>query len=68
LVSFSAIEKGNYTLNVYNVEGKLMLSKDLSAENGINDNSIDVSELPLGIYQLMLSNGVELEHAKFIKE
>lgn len=68
LVSFNAIEKGNYTLNIYNVEGKLMLSKELSAENGINDNSIDVSELPLGIYQLMLSNGVELEHAKFIKE
>jgi hypothetical protein len=67
-VSFTAIEKMNYALSIYNAEGRLMLTKNLEAENGTNDNSIDISELPPGIYQLMLSNDHELERTKFVKE
>lgn len=67
-VSFSAIENKDYTLNIYNSEGRLMLTKNLQAANGINDNSIDVGELPSGIYQLILNNDNELERSKFVKE
>lgn len=68
LLSFTAAETSNYTLSIYNADGRLMLTKNVQAENGTNDNSIDVSELPSGIYQLMLSNHHELERSKFVKE
>lgn len=67
-LTFTANEDGAFTLNIYNASGTLMLSKNVQVLNGNNENTIDVSELPQGIYQLMLSNGQELERSKFIKE
>lgn len=68
LVSFTTINKSNYVLNIYNPEGKLMLVKFLTGENGINENTIDISELPKGIYQLSLLGENDFERTKFVKE
>lgn len=67
-VTFTANEEGVFTLNIYNAAGTLMLSKSVHVLSGNNENTVDISELPQGIYQLMLSNGQALERSKFIKE
>lgn len=48
-------------INVYDVHGRLVLSKFLNA----GKNSVSMAELPSGIYILLLQNG---ERYKFIKE
>lgn len=68
ILSFKAIESGKYAISIFNSEGRLVYSKDIHVENGANDTPIDVSELPIGIYQLTLSSDRDLQRTKFIKE
>ncbi|MCW3128412.1 MAG: hypothetical protein JWO03_4070 [Bacteroidetes bacterium] len=59
-------ETGSADMNVYDVEGRLMMNKAL---NGANINEINVSNLTVGVYVISLNqNGNEIAKRRFLKQ
>ncbi len=54
---------GEYTLSIYNIQGKLMMKKELS---GYTD--LDVSDLPEGAYLYKIHTSEEFRSGKFVKQ
>jgi hypothetical protein len=63
-VNFPIKISGSYTCQVYNMQGVLCLTKQLSA---LGNTPIDVSSLAGGMYELMVSNGNTTYRTKFVK-
>lgn len=59
---------GTININIMDASGKILISENLSAKKGINRVDIQVSDLQMGFYQLIIlgENGTHLEE-KFIK-
>jgi hypothetical protein len=58
---------GTMHLQVVNMLGQKIISEDVSL-NGEDKHTIDVSNLPPGIYKLILLNDSELNEGSFVKE
>ncbi len=56
----------NYT--VYDVQGKLYASDTWSATNGFQNERLDVTDLPSGIYILQLNQENQQQSIRFVKE
>jgi hypothetical protein len=68
-INFSAPVSAVYELSVYDLEGKRLLSKNVTAAMGTNNPAIDIHSLPAGIYLLKLrSNNVDVMVEKIVKE
>jgi hypothetical protein len=63
-VNVSDKNEGNYTLRIYDMQGRECLTKTATMKQGC---SIDISQLAKGIYQLVVASGNSSYRAKFIK-
>lgn len=53
----------NFSVNLYNMNGVLQLQKSIQNQN----SSIDISELPNGVYLMQITSSKQTEMVKFIK-
>ncbi|MFK7908001.1 MAG: T9SS type A sorting domain-containing protein [Chitinophagales bacterium] len=67
-VSFSAISNGSVELSVYDLTGRVMMQTSVDATTGINNQTIDISAYPVGIYMVSLNNGSDVATQRLIKE
>ena len=60
---------GNGYLLIKDVQGKIIIKKEMSLQNGYQTQKIDVAKLPTGLYLIELINGKgeKLINTKFIK-
>ncbi len=57
-LQFSNIEKGNYTVKVYNNIGQEVFAKNINHNGGSSSQSINIgTHIPAGKYNLQISNG-----------
>lgn len=63
VVNFNNLKNEKYNVSLYDINGRLLISKE------INDNvtTLDVSNLNSGIYQIEMSNGEKKINKKLIK-
>lgn len=66
VVRFTAKEAADYSLNVIDMVGKTVITQQVTAVPGQNDISINVSELPNGVYMYSLNNGIEAVSNTFV--
>lgn len=59
--------KGNVSVTIFNIYGESVKKKDLQLGNS-QRISMDVTELPPGIYELVLAGNLQQSVGKFIKE
>ena len=55
-VELNAIMNGDYTLELMDLSGRVVMSQVMNAMTGINRNSMDVSNLSKGMYMLSVKN------------
>ncbi len=66
-LSFASNDKGNTEFQIYNSLGNRIYKKDLGYNNsGINNELIDISTYPIGIYYVFCTQGNSIKKAKFI--
>lgn len=66
-IQFDLTEKGNYTLDLFSITGKLLLTKQLGNKNiGLQTEQVNVSEFPAGSYIVSLSNDANARYSKTI--
>ena len=51
-VQFSTLREGTVTIRLHDITGRLVLTQEFSAENGLNEMPLSVSELQPGVYLL----------------
>jgi hypothetical protein len=61
-------QSSNLQLQIFDMSGKLIQSNQLSLLNGENSTSVDVSNLPQGIYSIFLSNGKDGITERILKQ
>jgi hypothetical protein len=60
---------GNVYINVFNAEGKRMISMQASLQQGNNRIPLQVQSMKAGIYMVMVSDGNRLLHStRFVKQ
>jgi hypothetical protein len=65
-ISFVAQKAGSIPVEIFNIDGKVLLTKNVSAVEGANQFQLDVSSLSNGIYLVRLQNGEAMETAKLV--
>ncbi len=65
-LTFQSTQTKIYSVDIYNSLGQKSKSLTIQSVSGENKNSIDVSELPNGVYFLKLTSGKVSEPIKFI--
>ncbi|MEZ4883146.1 MAG: proprotein convertase P-domain-containing protein [Chitinophagales bacterium] len=56
------------TLTIHSVDGRWINTQTLSAKQGVNEYTIDISAYASGLYHLQLANGREVINAKIMRE
>ncbi len=67
-VSFSAINEGNYTVQVVDLVGKVIYAYTIKANQGTNDVLIDTENLGNGAYFVKVSDNTSSKTVQFIKQ
>jgi autotransporter-associated beta strand protein len=67
-IALNGLNKGNYTLSVFNQLGQQVLNRVISHNGGVATQTIDLGKLSAGLYELRLSNGETVFTEKLIKE
>ena len=67
-INFTSTVEDYITLQVYNVEGKIVEAIKLKAENGLNTYGLPIDAYVPGTYMLLLQSGDDVLTAKFIKD
>jgi len=66
-VQFDLTQNGRYTLELFSINGKLMVTKDLGLRNqGMHTELVNTSDLASGTYILSLSNDSNSRYSKTI--
>ncbi|MBI1836486.1 MAG: T9SS type A sorting domain-containing protein [Flavobacteriia bacterium] len=65
-MSFNLKNTQDVTINIVNVEGKLVHSLNMTQVSGEISQSIDVSQFPKGIYFVKISNDLISETRKIV--
>jgi hypothetical protein len=60
--------KGDYQIALTDITGRLVLSENKNAEDGIKTVDIDLSKLPSAVYMLEVKSSVESWNMKVVKE
>jgi len=66
-INFETIEAGNIQVEIVDIQGKVLLQKTISSQNGTNKSIIHISQLAKGIYLCRLQSNTKIETIKFIK-
>lgn len=67
-IRFNTPDGGNYTVQVYDITGKLVYATTTATHTSVNLLSIPASTLQSGVYRVQLSNGSNQSGVNFIKE
>jgi len=67
-LSLNGLSKGNYTMSVFNQLGQQVLNRVINHNGGNATQTVDLSSLATGIYELRLSNGQTVLTEKLVKE
>jgi hypothetical protein len=67
-LQISTKKEGNVVINIYNLNGQSLLAFNKSLSKGLNQISIDVSNLNSGLYILSIYDKNEVKTLKFVKE
>jgi hypothetical protein len=67
-IQYTADSKEMFQLKIIDIQGRTVSQQALSAETGINYNTISVSHLKHGLYLCLLQNGTNTETTKFLKD
>ncbi|MFT5778352.1 MAG: hypothetical protein ACI837_001308 [Crocinitomicaceae bacterium] len=65
---FNSEVSGIVAINVLDLFGRVVITKTISAEKGVNSSLLDLSELKGGMYILSLNNGDNVSTLRFIKK
>jgi hypothetical protein len=65
-VSLDKAQKATYS--IYDQGGKLIITNNISLNNGINSLSLPVSDLPAGIYIIKLKTESSYKQTQFVKQ
>ena len=66
-IEFSRDHAENTLIQIYDLQGELALTEEVSTQNGINQYKLDISTLPAGIYLVKIGSGNTVETAKLVK-
>ncbi len=67
-ITYTAINNGSVEVNVYDLTGRVMLKASVNATSGVNNQVIDISSYPAGIYMVSLNNGTDVATQRLVKE
>jgi autotransporter-associated beta strand protein len=67
-LQLSNLEKGNYSVTLFNQLGQQVMSKTINHNGGSSNQTIEIGTLASGVYELRLSNGQTVITQKLIKE
>lgn len=67
-INFIMPGRGNQTIELFDALGKLVTEKKFENNFDVNQNVMDVSTLPAGLYTGKISNGKSVQNFKFIKQ
>ncbi|CAN5444700.1 hypothetical protein BH10BAC3_BH10BAC3_09630 [soil metagenome] len=67
-ITFNAPRAGKTTANVYDLAGRILISKQVATASGMNYYQLPVSQLPIGSYMLKLVNDGETVVSQFTKQ
>jgi hypothetical protein len=67
-VQYSAEQNGNLTLKVVDIFGRLILSKDITANEGGNVSKLNLENVATGAYILLLSDGQKTVQTRVVKQ
>ncbi len=67
-LEFNAPTSGNYQVQIFSLEGKLMQTNRESVTSGSNRTPLNISNLPSGMYLLRIQTDGQTKSAKFIKQ
>lgn len=56
-VKFNSLKQMNYTIELQNMDGKILMQKNITAAKGINQYNLDISRYAAGIYLVNIKNG-----------
>jgi hypothetical protein len=65
-ISFNAIPNEEYTLNVYDAVGKLLISEIIKQQEGVYVKEVKLTKEAAGIYTVVLSNGIVETNRKLV--
>jgi hypothetical protein len=57
-IAFDSKQTGEGIINVYDIYGKLVKSKQMSINAGVTQRTVDVEELPVGVYYVEVLNNL----------
>lgn len=57
-IAFDSKQTGEGTINIYDIYGKLVKSDTQPIKAGVTQNTVDIEELPVGIYYVELVNNL----------
>ncbi len=67
-LQLSNLEKGNYSVTLFNQLGQQVMSKTINHNGGSSNQTIEIGTIAGGVYELRLSNGQTVITQKLIKE
>ncbi|MCK9422694.1 MAG: T9SS type A sorting domain-containing protein [Bacteroidales bacterium] len=65
--TYQFANKGSFQIDIFDLQGKVVLTKTESHTEGMDRFKINVSKLPKGLYLCRLLNGSSIETRKFLK-
>jgi hypothetical protein len=66
-LQFSNQPPGVYKITLYNSLGQALLSKEILHTEGDSEHEVNCNNLPKGIYQLQVTNGIDNQVIKIFK-
>lgn len=60
--------RGKFEVEITDMQGRRLMAQSFENNNSINQNTLDVSGLPQGIYSGRISSGNSVQNFKFVKE
>lgn len=66
-LTINAIKAGKATLQLFDISGRKMIDKNINLENGLNLNTIDISDFIKGVYVVRVIISNQVLSQKFVK-
>ncbi len=66
-INFSSDIESATRINVFDVAGRTIMSRLVNVTAGENNITLDVNELPVGVYMITIDNGDAVQTEKFLK-
>jgi hypothetical protein len=67
-LSLSNMEKGNYSINLFNQLGQQIWTRQISHNGGSSNQTIQLGNIASGVYKIRITNGSAVTNHTFIKE